>query len=74
MGVEMEVEMGVEMEVEMGVEMGVEMEVNSLRWLRRPIGSWELKWSIPYRQTASKAIVQHAVLYSQPATLSLLPI
>ncbi len=22
------------------------MEVNSLRWLRRPIGSWELKWTI----------------------------
>ena len=33
------------------------MEVNSLR-------SWKLKWTIPYRQTASKAIVQPALLAS----------
>ena len=38
----------------------VKMEVNSLR-------SWELKWTIPYRLSASKAIVQHAVLNFQPA-------
>ena len=37
------------------------MEVNSLR-------SWELKWTIPYRLSASKAIVQHAVLNFQPAS------
>ena len=28
------------------VKMEVKMEFNSLRWLRRPIGSWELKWTI----------------------------
>ncbi|MBR4516866.1 MAG: hypothetical protein IKO60_05670, partial [Bacteroidaceae bacterium] len=37
------------------VKMEVKMEVNSLR-------SWKLKWTIPYRLSASKAIVQHAVL------------
>ena len=41
------------------VKMEVKIEVNSLR-------SWELKWTIPYEQTASKAIVQ-------PARLALLP-
>ena len=40
------------------------MEVNSLR-------SWELKWTIPYRQTASQAIVQPACwLYSQRIALN----
>ena len=42
------------------VKMEVKMEVNSLR-------SWKLKWTIPYRLSASKAIVQHAVLNFQPA-------
>ena len=42
------------------VKMEVKMEVNSLR-------SWELKWTIPCRLSASKAIVQHAVLNFQPA-------
>ena len=35
------------------VKMEVKMEVNSLRL-------WELKWTIPYEQTASKANVQPA--------------
>ena len=34
------------------VKMEVKMEFNSLRWLRRPIGSWELKWTI-VNETAS---------------------
>ena len=46
----------------------VKSEVNSLR-------SWELKRTkLLSMQTASKTIVQHAVLYFQPAELALLPI
>ena len=42
------------------VKMEVKMGVNSLRL-------WKLKWTIPYRLSASKAIVLHAGLNFQPA-------
>ena len=45
--------------------MEVKMEFNSLRWLRRPIGSWELKWTI-VNETAS-------IQSYRPARSALLP-
>ena len=50
------------------VKREVKREVNSLR-------SWELKRTLPSSvRTASKTIVQHSVLYFQPAKRALLPI
>jgi hypothetical protein len=45
------------------VKVEVKMEVNLLR-------SWKLKWTIVTPLTASKAIGQHVVLNSLPATLA----